>query len=385
VKLVGYLLAIPLSLVWLRAASPGAVDPSGAPLLSNGDFSVAIQNPAWPDDWKQKPGIDWEAEGGVHYLRFAAGPSQSIELAREIFMPPTSGIRALQITVRYRTHDLKIGAGKGRDAQISLHFFDAVRIEFDPAPEPIVFSSDASNWTVVTRNVAVREHATSVVVALGLNRVEGGTVDIASISLKSAPVAKAPQPTATSPAAEASAPTAVTPIRREGDRTIIGYGSPSVWFIHPYVDVLGHDFDMGIDHLVEQARAQGHPLAVGVANTLEPVTERYEANTIYVFSYKNINYPLPADAKRMVFINTWLTPSVAWPASRTGKDDVVVLGSRTLHNNGDGLATNKDRWMQIQKDDPALSITLLDATGYYLPISIWRTAVLKAIEEPPPK
>ena len=169
------------------------------------------------------------------------------------------------------------------------------------------------------------------------------------------------------------------PIRREGPHTIIGEGKPTVWFIHPYVDVVGHDFDTGITNLVRQAREQGHPLAVGVAASLDGIDTADEANTTYVFTYKNINYPLPEKAHRLVFLNTWLRPSVSWPALRVGQKDVVLIGSETLHNNGDGLAADKDRWWQIQKADPSLSLTVLDSTGYYLPISVWRTALLKIL------
>jgi hypothetical protein len=106
-------------------------------------------------------------------------------------------------------------------------------------------------------------------------------------------------------------------------------------------------------------------------------------STTYVFSYKNINYPLPEQAHRLVFLNTWLLPETAWPASRVGRKDVVLIGTRTLHNNGDGLSTNKDRWWKIQKADPDLTLTVLDGAGYFLPMSLWRAALLKVILEEP--
>jgi hypothetical protein len=171
------------------------------------------------------------------------------------------------------------------------------------------------------------------------------------------------------------------PIRREGAHTIIGYGVPKIWFIHPYVDVLGHDFDMGISHLVQEAREHGLSIAVGVAEKLDDTNLSDEKHTTYVFSYKNINYALPGEARRMVFLNTWLLPGVKWPDSRSDKRDVVLLGAKTLHNNGDGLATDKDRWWLIQKSDPGLSLNVLDGAGYFLPISVWRSALLKVILE----
>jgi hypothetical protein len=192
-----------------------------------------------------------------------------------------------------------------------------------------------------------------------------------------------PIPAADVPAKIAASKDAVAadaiPIRREGPHTIIGYGTPHIWFIHPYVDVVGHDFDLGITNLVREARGKNHLIAVGVAPSLDAVNQADEKNTTYVFTYKNINYPLPEQAHRLMFFNTWLLPEIAWPAARTGRKDVVVIGSKTLHNNGDGLAANKDRWWQIQKDDPDLTLTVLDATGYYLPLPVWRTALLNLV------
>jgi hypothetical protein len=178
--------------------------------------------------------------------------------------------------------------------------------------------------------------------------------------------------------ADAAADAAV-PTVHDGVRTIIGYGKPTVWFIHPYVDVLGHDYETGIRHLVEDAHAHGHDVAVGVAARLEDVDLADAKDLTFVFTYKNINYPLPEQARRLIFLNTWLLPKVNWPASRTTQPDVVLLGSRTLHNDGDGLATNKDRWWQIQKSDPALTVTVLDGAGYYLPMGVWRSAVYKLV------
>ncbi len=361
--------------VALRAADAVGAGPlsPGAELFSNPDFAQATHDPAWPDDWRRKPGITWQAEKKAHYLRFTAPePSKDIELWRDLAIPP--GTKAMALTIRYRTHDLKIGVAKNAGAGASVTIFDAVRIKFSPGPSPLIFSNRATDWTEASVKFMVPDNATSLTLDFGLTQVDAGTLDIADISLK--PISPSDVPTV--------APVAVgdaVPIRREGPRTIIGEGKPTVWFIHPYVDVVGHDFDAGITNLVREAREQGHPLAVGVAESLDGIDTVDEANTTYVFTYKNINYPLPEKARRLVFLNTWLKSSVSWPATRAGQKDVVLIGSKTLHNNGDGLATDKDRWWQIQKDDPSLSLAVLDSTGYYLPIAVWRPALLKILLE----
>lgn len=350
-----------------------AADAAGTELFSNPDFAPATHDPSWPDDWRRKPGIAYQADKESHYLRFTAPqPPGDVGLWRDLVIPP--GVKAMQLTVRYRTHDLKIGAGKNAGAGASVTIFDAVRIKFSPGPAPLVFSKSATDWTDTSIKFPVPDGAVSLILNLGLTDVEAGTLDVAEISLRSISPSDIP---ATAPVAASDA----VSIRREGTHTIIGEGKPTVWFIHPYVDVVGHDFDMGITNLVSEAREQGHPVAVGVAESLDSVNTANEANTTYVFTYKNINYPLPEKAHRLVFFNTWLKSSVTWPASRDGKKDVIMIGSKTLHNNGDGLATDKDRWWQIQKEDPGLSLTVLDSTGYYLPISVWRTALLKIILE----
>jgi hypothetical protein len=360
----------------LQAEVAAAPIPPGTELLSNGDFASATKDPAWPDDWKKKPWITWETGNGAHYLRFVAPePGKDFELSRTLSLPVSQGIKALQVTVRYRTSNLKIGAKKEANARVTFDLIDAVRIKFS-APASMTLSDHAADWTVATRSFNVPAGAVTVAISFGLSQVDAGTLDLAGISVKSVPETPASVPAAATASSD-------VPIRREGDRTIIGYGKPSVWFINPYVDVLGHDFSLGITNLVRQAREQGHPIAVGVANDLDAVNQENEENMIYVFSYKNIRFALPAKARRMVFLNTWLTPVVQWPADRTGKKDVVLLGSKTLHNNGDGLATDKDRWQQIQKNDPSLTRTVLDSTGYYLPMPLWRTALLKIVLDEP--
>ena len=167
-------------------------------------------------------------------------------------------------------------------------------------------------------------------------------------------------------------------IRRDGDHTIFGPGTPTVWFIHPYVDVLGHDFADGFRQIVRDAAKRGHPLTIGCAMQLDPASLADQANTTYVFSYKNIDYPLPADAHKLIFLNTWLRPNVQWPPRPT-EHDIAYLGSRTLGNDGDGKAADKSRWNQIATDDPTLSLHVLDKVGYYLPLKTWTKLVLDGI------
>jgi hypothetical protein len=371
--------AITLALVSAEtgsAAQPSVVAPTGE-LLSNHDFSSARKDPAFPDEWHRKPWMTWESEKDFHFLRLATTkPSEDVSVWRDVGIP--HGVKAVQIAVRYRTEGIITLSGAGPSGvHANFIFLDAVKIKFAPPPEPLELQTESKDWIVSTAKMAVPENATTLWFSVGMFQDQTGTLDLAEVSIT--PISSADLPAA--PVANSASLDNSVPIRREGAHTIIGYGAPKIWFIHPYVDVLGHDFGMGISHLVQQAHEQGDSIAVGVAEELDDKNLSDQKGTTYVFSYKNINFPLPDGAHRMIFLNTWLLPEVNWPASRVGKKDVVLIGTKTLHNNGDGLAANKDRWWLIQKTDPGLSLTVLDGTGYFLPMSLWRSALLKLILE----
>ncbi len=361
--------------------------PIGTELISNSNFALATRDPTWPDGWSKKSGITLDTEKETHYLHFVSNkPASAFELGRSLSLPVSKGIKALQVSLRYRAVDLKLGTEKGAGASVKFQFFDVVRISFSATPAPLIFSDHAVDWTVVTTTFRVPANAVTLEIGCSLSPVNSGTFDLAEFSVKNIAETDVPDSVqdSTEKELDASTPSSTgvpVPIRREGERTIIGSGNPSIWFIAPYVDVLGHDFAVGIANLVCEAHDNGHSVVIGVAKKLDDVNEKDEANTTYIFSYKNINYPLPTNARRMVFLNTWLTPPVEWPASRTGKKDVVIIGSGMLHNDGDGSATDKDRWTQIQKDDPTLAYTVLDSTGYYFPLRVWSALLLKVILE----
>ncbi|HEX4085267.1 MAG TPA: hypothetical protein VHY22_10175, partial [Chthoniobacteraceae bacterium] len=346
-------------------------------LLSNHDFSVAKKDPAFPDDWHRKPWMTWEAEKNFHFLRLtAAAPGKDISAWRDLGIPP--GVRAVRVTIRYRTSGVRLMAAQDAGLHASFVFLDAVKIKFAPPPPPLELSSQAADWRDATAKIAVPPGATTLWMSIGMFQVESGTLDLADVGVTPIPASEAPQPVVAQ-----TMPDSSIPIRRDGAHTIIGYGAPKVWFIRPYVDVVGHDFDMGLANLVRQLHDKGLSAAIGVSESLDDGALEDVKNRTYVFSYKNINFPLPAEAHRLIFLNTWLLPKTEWPASRAGRKDFVLLGSKTLHNNGDGLASSKDRWWQIQKGDPDLTITVLDGAGYFLPISVWRSMLFKVLADDP--
>jgi hypothetical protein len=370
VALLGSLLALGTGSLLSATEVPPAPSPS---LVPNGDFTT------WPGGWRPEPGITWNSHPGTPFLQLSTDPSgKPVTLFRSLSVPP--GVQALQATIRYQAPSLKTGSKKDAAAGLFFSLTDAVKIPVLPTPHPLLIPQKTSSWTQAETRFKVPAGTSSIEIRFGLLGGETGSLDLQSLSLTPIPETEVPTATA-DPATSDSQRSADLPIRREGDRTIIGSGQPTVWFIHPYVDVLGHNFSDGLMTLVRQMTAQGHPLAVGVSPTLEPALLQDEPHTTYVFSYKNINYPLPEQAQRLIFINTWLLPSVTWPALRQGKKDVVLIGSRMFNNDGDGLATNKSRWYQIQKDDPSLRLTVLNSTGFYLPLAVWRIPLTKLLLE----
>ncbi|HEX4125212.1 MAG TPA: hypothetical protein VHY37_10840 [Tepidisphaeraceae bacterium] len=259
----------------------------------------------------------------------------------------------------------------GPAARIELRFFDSIQIEFDPRPAPIALAFTTNDWNSFTGTVAVPTGATSLNIVLSVPAGLSADVDAASISVVAGDASDA--------AAYSTAPVVDgVAIRRDGGQTIFGDGTPTVWFIHPYVDVLGHDFADGIRQIIRESGKRGHPIAIGCAMRLDPAIMADLVRDSYVFSYKNIDYPLPANAQRLIFLNTWLRPNVQWPGQPSERK-IVYLGSRTLGNDGDGKAADKERWNQIAKDDPALSPHVLDGVGYYLPLKIWTKLVLDGV------
>jgi len=159
---------------------PAAGIPGGTSLLSNGDFSLATLDRAWPDDWaKGESGIAWKQDGAKHFLSFVSQhPDQQVELERVIDIP--AGVAAVEFSARYRVAGLKNGYSGGYDARTNILFLDASSKPVGAAP-PVIFSSGAKQWTTITERFAVRKGAVKFLINPCLFRVKAGTLDIAEI------------------------------------------------------------------------------------------------------------------------------------------------------------------------------------------------------------
>jgi len=166
-----------------EASTSPVTTPTTESMVSNGDFSAATKDPAWPDNWAKGAGITWEAENGKHFLRLVADkPEQHLMVYREIALPP--GLKNLQITIRYRTAGVQAGTEKWFDARSIFHFTNDARKTVPPDPKPLVFAKDTGGeWKEVTEQCVIPDGATKLVLMPSLFKVQAGTLDLAEISV----------------------------------------------------------------------------------------------------------------------------------------------------------------------------------------------------------
>ncbi len=158
-------------------------------LVPNGSFTQVTKNPAWPDNWGDKPapGITWEKEQGQSFLRLtAAHPPRTVMLYKMVILPPE--IKEVEVTFRYRVTGLVQGDKAPGDARTPLHFLDGTRVghlengkDLGPAIPEIIFSPKATGWTTVTRRLAVPAGATKLQLMPALWDAKAGTLDLAEI------------------------------------------------------------------------------------------------------------------------------------------------------------------------------------------------------------
>ncbi|MDD5349038.1 MAG: hypothetical protein PHQ12_02385 [Chthoniobacteraceae bacterium] len=172
-------------------------------LVFNGSFELATRTPSWPDGWGNgtAPGVSWETDAGRHFMRLVSpSPEKTLMLYRMVVLK--TGLKAIDVTLRYRLTNFAKGDRMPGDARVAFHFFSGGRFghleygkQLAPDPSPIVFSSKAAEWTEIRRRYPVPEGATKLQMMPGLWNVQSGTLDLAEIRVA---------PATDSPAAGAS-------------------------------------------------------------------------------------------------------------------------------------------------------------------------------------
>jgi endoglucanase len=181
-----------------------STNPGGAPdasattpqssLLSNGDFSSATKDPAWPDDWTHPAGATWESENGTHFLRLTPPqPGKTVLVYRqmEVPNPPPAGLE-LRFQVRYT--DVVPGAKPWFDARVMGHFKDANGNVLKPEMSAPDFRKTSKGWE--TRDVFMKVPTGAVVFELmpSMLQATSGTLDLSDVQIFPATEAQLPKP-----------------------------------------------------------------------------------------------------------------------------------------------------------------------------------------------
>lgn len=153
-------------------------------ILRNGDFEKSNSAGDWPADWgSYNPGTGktWESENGGHFVRLASQkPGQLQMLYRSVKLVPGK-VRAMKVTVRYRSSGVKNGEKPGEDARALFAFQDAEGRLLDSRTPPLLFSGKTSGWTEASGSFLIPAEATRWILMAGLLRAERGTIDVKEI------------------------------------------------------------------------------------------------------------------------------------------------------------------------------------------------------------
>jgi endoglucanase len=220
------------------AASGNAADaptagsePAGPSLLSNGDFSQATADPAWPDGWGHADGATWEAENGSHFLRLQSSqPGQMILVYRQMAVPsPAPPAMELRLLVRYT--DVVPGEKSWFDARVMGHFKNAAGQVIKPELSAPYFRKSSKGWEERTLFFKVPRNAALLELMPCMFKAASGTLDLAKVEVFAATEDQLPKPPPIIPSQTIvpANPAAVPPeLHVAGNRLETAQGKP-VW------------------------------------------------------------------------------------------------------------------------------------------------------------
>jgi len=179
-------------------ATPAVAAPATSPaapgtntsFLPNGNFAHATQAPAWPDAWPHDTTlpITYETEDATHFLRIAiTQPGLTVRFARTVAIP--AGIKGVDLRVRYRLRNFKFGLNaKGapnytQDFHFLCNFLDATGAKIEKSGGGFVMDSHMKDFADTSKQFLVPEGAAQIEIAVNINKVTSGTLDLAEIAL----------------------------------------------------------------------------------------------------------------------------------------------------------------------------------------------------------
>jgi endoglucanase len=154
----------------------------GDPIVSNGGFETPGKTADWPSDWP-KAGT-WEIEEGNRFVRMKSTvPDKTVMMFRTITLP--ANVQAFELSLRWRTTDLKPGKMPWHDARIMMDLKDAYGKKLSPQPSPIYTRSNTKEgWQARSVGFLVPEGAVTLDFMPSLFSVKQGTLDIDDVVLK---------------------------------------------------------------------------------------------------------------------------------------------------------------------------------------------------------
>lgn len=166
------------------ALAPSALLAADDNLFANGNFEADSKAAGWPDGWpRAKAGGSWETEAGNHFLRLKSGtPGSMVMLYQQLQIPADA--KALQLTWRWRSTDLKPGAQAWFDARIMMDFKDANGQKLKPSPSAPYMRKSTDAWVERTISFLVPAGAQTLDFMPALFQVESGTLDLDDVVIK---------------------------------------------------------------------------------------------------------------------------------------------------------------------------------------------------------
>lgn len=178
-----------------------SADQPARTLISNGDFQTDDDGDGVPNDWPSvKGGVSYPADGANRFLRLTSPKSDALVIAyRRAHIP--KGVRAVELSWRQRTTNLKAGRQPWFDARILLEFKDAAGEKVAGGPPAPYTNRNSGDWIGKSVTFLVPDGAAFLDVMPTLFRVESGTFDLDDIVLTETD----PEPVAAAARARAAA------------------------------------------------------------------------------------------------------------------------------------------------------------------------------------
>lgn len=230
-------------------------------LVPNGNFESDANDDQWPDGWpRPNNGGSWQAENGNRFLRLVSGqPGQMVVLYQLVNLP--TGTRALAISWRWHTADLKVGQEAWHDARIMMNFKDAAGNKLSSSPSAPYVNSNTKGWQERTVRFPVPDGAHSLEFMPSLFQVTSGTLDLDDIAIKPIDVAEleSTSKAETTPKVKVQelAPEAPQPARWPTELRVVGNqvrtkDGRAVWL--QGLNVVSLEWSVGGEHVLRSAQ-----------------------------------------------------------------------------------------------------------------------------------